>query len=93
MSIDLEFHKTSKREFKPCVQWYKCDDNDINNYKTTLDQSLLTINPNHDALKCKQYKCINHLEYIHELYSDIISNMSNSSKRSLPHTSRKMGEK
>ena len=89
LSIDLEFHKTSKREFKPCVQWYKCDDNDINNYKTTLDQSLLTINPNHDALKCKQYKCINHLEYIHELYSDIISNMSNSSKRSLPHTSRK----
>ena len=89
LNINLEFHKTSKREFKPCVQWYKCDENDIRNYKNTLDHSLLTINPNHDALKCKQYKCTRHSEYIQDLYSNIISNTSNSSKSTLPHTSRK----
>ena len=93
LNIDLEFHKTYKKEFNPAVQWHKCDDLKIGNYKDTLDQNLLKINPCHEALWCKQYKCIKHREFIHKLHNEIICHTSNASKRCLPHTSNKKQRK
>ena len=89
LKIDLEFHKTQKRDFQPSVQWHKCDATSIKNYKATLDQDLLKVNPCHDALSCKDYKCIRHSEFIHELYSKIVNYTSNYSNICLPHTSDK----
>ena len=57
LNIDLEFHKTCKKEFEPAVQCYKCDEMKIRNYKYTHDQNLIKINPYHEALWCKPYKC------------------------------------
>ena len=45
LNIDVEFHLTYERDFKPSVAWHKCDENHENNYKNTLDQLLLKINP------------------------------------------------
>ena len=89
LNIDLEFHKTQKRDFQPTVQWHKCDTTSIKNYKETLDHELLKVNPCHEALRCKNYKCIQHNEFIHELYGKIINYTSNSSNICLPHTSDK----
>ena len=53
LKIDVEHLKTYKRDFKPSVQWHKCDENNISNYKNALDNSFLQCNPYHEALRCK----------------------------------------
>ena len=76
LNIDIEYHKTYERNFKPCVQWHKCYDNNIKFYRDTLDELLLKSNPHHEALKCKEYKCTSHAKFIQEIHNDIISSIS-----------------
>ena len=89
LNIDVEYHKTYEKEFKPCVAWHKCNQNNINHYKEVLDQSLLQFNPLHEALRCREYKCTQHIKYIHELHNNIINSCCHASKTCLPHTTQK----
>ena len=93
LKIDVEYLKTYKRDFKPSVQWEKCNSNHINHYKDTLDTSLLQCNPYHVALRCREFKCTKHTECIHELHNNIITNMSKASRISFPHTTMSKGKK
>ena len=93
LNIDIEYHKTYERNFKPCVQWHKCYDNNIKFYRDTLDELLLKSNPHHEALKCKEYKCTSHAKFIQEIHNDIISSISQASNISLPHTSKSIAKK
>ena len=93
LDINMKYHKTHKKEFKPSVAWYKCNDANIENYQKDMDNSLLQVNPMHEALTCQNYKCVSHKENIHVLYKEIISICKNSSKASLPHTANKKDSK
>ena len=93
LNIDVEFQKTYTREFKPCVAWHKCTENNINHYKQLLDQQLLHFNPCHEALTCREYMCTKHSEFIKRLYNNIIHTCCDASKTCLPHTSQKTGKK
>ena len=62
-------------------------------YKETLDNSLLQINPQHEALRCRDLNCNKHREYMKELYNTIIDVCSKLSKKCLPHTSQKKENK
>ena len=93
LNINVEYHRNYARNFKPSVQWHKCDGNNIKFYKDTLDKLLLNSNPCHEALKCKEYKCTKHSKFIQEIHNEIINNISQSSKISLPHTSEKSVKK
>ena len=93
LNIDVDYQRTYERDFKPTVQWHNCNDNNIKQYKSTLDKLLLKCNPYHDALKCKKYNCTNHTEFIHKIHKDIINIISNASNTSLPHTSKKNEKK
>ena len=89
LNIDVKFHETYEREFKPGVAWHKCNDVNINAYKCTLDQLLLGIDPQNEALKCRNFKCKRHTEYIQTLHNKIIECCCEASKKCLPHTSLK----
>ena len=88
LNIDIEFHKTYEKEFNPSVAWYKCSDDNITQYQKELDLLLLQINPRHEALKCKDYNCTKHIEYIKEIHSKIVKISSEASGKTLPHTSQ-----
>ena len=87
LNIDIGNFKTTKKEFIPCVAWYKCSEASKDWYKDETDNLLLQINPNHEALRCRNYKCSLHTEYIHELYKNIIKICKEASAKCLPHTS------
>ena len=93
LKIDVEHLKTYKRDFKPSVQWHKCNVNNVNHYTNVLDNSLLQCNPYHKALLCKDLKCTIHKEYIKDLHSTIINSISKASNISLPHTTKKNAKK
>ena len=93
LNIDVKFHETYEREFKPSVAWHKCNNRSIDTYKCKLDQLLLKINPQHDALKCRNYKCTLHKNYIQTLYKELIECCCDASKKCLPHTSLKNDNK
>ena len=88
LNIDIEFHKTYEREFKPSVAWYKCSNDNIKQYQTELNSILLQINPSHEAFKCRDYKCNKHTGFITETYSKIVEILSKASGETLPHTSQ-----
>ena len=88
LNIDVEYHRTYERTFTPSVQWHKCNGNNINYFKDTLDNGLLKLNPSHEALRCRGYKCTKHYIFIQEIHDSIISNISIASNDSLPHTSK-----
>ena len=93
LKIDHEFHETQKRVFQPSVKWHNCDATSKKNYKQTLDQDLLNVNPCHEALRCNNCKYTKHNELIHELYSKIINYTGNASNICLPHTKDKKARK
>ena len=37
LDINMKYHKMHKKEFKPSVAWYKCNDANIENYKKNTD--------------------------------------------------------
>ena len=83
----LSISKTDKKEFIPCVAWHKCSETSIEWYKEDTDDALLQINPNHEALRCRTYKCSLHKDYIYELHKNIINICKESSAKCFPHTS------
>ena len=87
LNIDVKYHETMKKEFTPCVAWHKCDDVNIASYRNKIDSLLLDVNPMHEALTCRNYKCSMHKEYINQLHSNIINICSEASKTCLPHSS------
>ena len=93
LDINMKYHKTHKKEFKPSVAWYKCNNTNIESYKKNMDKLLLNVNPVQEALTCNNYKCVIHREKIHELHKDIIDICSKASKACLPHTSGNKGNK
>ena len=90
LDIDIEFHKTYKREFKPTVAWHKCNENNIKNFKHNVDQNM----PDKDTYKvveiCTNHKCTCdlHNEAIKDLHNQIISICCKASHSCLPHTSQ-----
>ena len=93
LNIDMKYHKTHKKEFRPCVAWHKCEDINIESYKEKIDNLLLQVNPMHEALTCSNHKCVIHTEHIRLLHNDIIDICSIASKACLPHTSNSKGMK
>ena len=93
LNIHVKFHETYEREFKPSVAWHKCNNRSIDTHKCKLDQLLLKINPQHDALKCRNYKCTLHKNYIQTLYKELIECCCDASNNCLPHTSLKNDNK
>ena len=87
LNINIEYFKTNKKEFIPCVAWHKCSETSIEWYKEDTDDALLQINPNHEALRCRTYKCSLHKDYIYELHKNIINICKESSAKCFPHTS------
>ena len=93
LNIKTEHFKIAKQEYKPCVAWHKCNDENIASYKYLIENELLKINPQHSGLKCRNFKCISHEKFIHNLYNEIISICCKASKECLPHTSANQGRK
>ena len=66
LNINVKYQKTYKKEFKPSVAWYKCNDTHIDSYKKHMDNLLLKLNPMQEALTCKTTNVLFTLEmYIH----------------------------
>ena len=91
LNIDIKHHYNIEREFRPNVAWRKCNNTNIIEYRSELDRLLLHINPLNEALRCKNYKCTAHHNYIKTLYKDIINCCKDASDRNLPHTSSNNG--
>ena len=87
LNIDVKYHETMKKEFTPCVAWHKCNDVNIESYRNKIDSLLLDVNPMHEALTCRNYKCSMHKESINQLHRCIINICSEASKTCLPHSS------
>ena len=87
LDINIENFKTDKKEFIPCVAWHKCTEASKEWYKEETDNALLQINPNHEALRCRNRKCSLHTEYIYELHKNIIKICKEASTKCFPHTS------
>ena len=62
----------------------KCSDEYIQLYKKDIENELLHIKFDHDAIACKNLKCQNHSDYIEYLYNCIIDICIKSSDRWLP---------
>ena len=90
LDINIEFHKTYKREFKSSVAWHKCNENSIRDFKRNVDQNI----PDKDIYKeveiCKNHKCTCalHTEAIKDLHNQIINICCNASQSCLPYTSQ-----
>ena len=87
LDMNIEYFKTVKKSFEPCVAWHKCNDISIEWYKAELDDALLQINPHNEALLCRDIKCNIHTEDIQKLFKDVINICSHAFTRCLPHTS------
>ena len=86
LDIDIEYHETHTKEFKPSVAWYKCDQITIDCYKNETDKLLLQVNPQHEALSCRNYNCKEHTNHLRELHNKLIDICSEASRKHLPHT-------
>ena len=90
LDIDIEFHKTYDRDFKPTVAWHKCSDDNMSNFMHNVDQNI----PNEDVFQevgnCSNHKCVcpKHTDAIKELHNLIIDTCSKASQSCLPHTSQ-----
>ena len=93
LNINIEFFKFTKKEHKPSVAWHKCSEANIESYKEEIDIELLQVNPQHDGLTCKNYKCEIHKKYIQDLYDKIINVCCQASLKCLPHTSASSARK
>ena len=93
LNINIELLSFSKKEYKPCVAWHKCTDANISSYKQEIDNKLIQINPQHEGLKCRNYNCNIHNDYIQKLHNDIIKICCKISENCLPHTSLNQGRK
>ena len=93
LNTNIELLSFSKKEYKPCVAWHKCTDANISSYKQEIDNKLIQINPQHEGLKCRNYNCNIHNDYIQKLHNDIIKICCKISENCLPHTSLNQGRK
>ena len=53
--------------------WHKASEQDVNMYKTRLDELLNKIVVDDDVLHCSDINCIHHTDMISVLYHDVIS--------------------
>ena len=89
LNIDIKYHDSIQREFRPSVAWRKCDNTNITNYRNELDKLLLQIDPMNEVFSCKNHKCTKHYNYINILYNAIIKYCKEAADITLPYTSLK----
>ena len=93
LDMDIEHFSSTKKVYRPSVAWHKCTGENITLYEQEIDIKLLQINPQHEGLKCKNYRCNLHNDFIYKLHNDIIKICCEVSKKCLPHTSINQGRK
>ena len=73
LNVDNEHLSSSKKVYKACVAWHRCNDTNLHSYTQEIDKKLSQINPQYESLKCRNYKCEIHKDYIQELHDSIIN--------------------
>ena len=93
LNIDVLYLDTYKREFKPSVAWHKCNVTHTDEYKRELDQSLLSINPNNEVIRCRNFNCTIHTGEIQSLHANILSCIKEASSNCFLHTTDNSNKK
>ncbi len=70
------------------VAWHRCTDNDVELYKSYLDNLLSILKVPHEALECKDIFCdkAEHRTMLNQLCQDMVSSCIEASNNALPHS-------
>ena len=71
LNVDNEHLSSSKKVYKACVAWHKCNDTNIHSYKQEMDEKLLHINPQHESLNVG----ITNVKYIMTTYRNYMTQL------------------
>ena len=86
LKINVKYYDAVPRTYTPSTAWHKCSNEQINEFSKVLDNLLLQINIQHEAITCNTLNCKQHNEFITKLYQDVI-NYCLTADNILPNTS------
>ena len=84
IELELSYVQLPKATMVSKTNWLKCTDDCKKMYKNEIENELLHIRFDHDAITCRNLKCKIHTDYIKYLYTCIIDICIKSSVRWLP---------
>ena len=84
IELELSYIQMPKVTMLSKTCWSKCNNECIQMYKKDIENELLHIKFDHDAISCKNLNCQNHFDYLEYLYKKIIDICIKSSDRWLP---------
>ena len=72
LNINVNNYDEVPREHISSTAWYKCSYDQKQEFVNTLDNLLLQINIQHEAIVCNVVNCTRHNDFIKTMYHDII---------------------
>ena len=84
IELELSYIQLPKVTMSSKTSWSKCSDECIQLYKKDIENELLHIKFDQDAISCNNLQCQNHSDYIEYLYNCIIEICIKSSDKWLP---------
>ena len=72
LELELSYVQLPKATISSKTNWDKCSDDSIKMYKNDIENELLHIDFNYDAITCRNVMCKDHSDYLVYLYKCII---------------------
>ena len=69
LNIVVSLYDESPRSFLPSTAWYKCSQEQKNEYVNDLNELLLRVNIQHEAITCDNVDCKVHGKSIRDIYT------------------------
>ena len=86
LDINISYIQMTKNCRIRKTNWDKCNAENIDNYKSCIDNRLSKLDYNLNALSCRNVKCKIHSEHIRYVYDSIIEICDDASNKYLPKT-------
>ena len=84
LNISVSYSQVKENVIPAKTNWRKCTVNDVENYKTFVDNELSKIEYDHNAMVCQNVQCKIHTEHLNYVYDRIIEICKDSSDQYLP---------
>ena len=86
LDINISYSQMTRNSRESLTNWEKCTTDNVEDYKTCVDNNIVNLDYNSEMLSCRNVKCKIHSEHLKQLHDSIIEICVYASNKHLPKT-------